>query len=70
MQDLDKPDLSGLEYQIDALLQRIHQLKLENTQLHQNLSYAKQRLAALEEKNQHAVKKINQLIMQLKEKIA
>ncbi|OGO91521.1 MAG: hypothetical protein A3F10_03205 [Coxiella sp. RIFCSPHIGHO2_12_FULL_42_15] len=67
MQNLDKPDLNGLEYQINSLLQTIQQLKVENNQLRHYLSQAQQELVKLEEKNQQAILKINDLIVRLKE---
>ena len=70
MQNLDKPNLGGLDHQINALLQTIHQLKVENGQLRNRLANALHTEAELNEKNKRAQEKITTLITRLKEELA
>lgn len=70
MQNLDKADLSGLEYQIDSLLTTIQQLKSENSHLRNELAHLKKEMIQAEEKRQLATHQINHLITRLKEAMA
>lgn len=69
MQNLDKPSLGGLERQINILLQRLHQLRLENNQLRHRLTHAQQIETTLDEKNKRAQEKMMALITRLKEEL-
>ncbi len=70
MQNLDKTDIGGLEYQIDTLLRSIHRLRLENSSLSNKLSQLERELNHFEEKNHHTVNEIDKIISQLKEEMA
>jgi uncharacterized protein (TIGR02449 family) len=70
MQNLDKLDLGGLEYQVDSLLRNIHQLRFENSTLRSKLKQAEQQIEQLDEKHNIAATKLDKIITQLKEEMA
>jgi uncharacterized protein (TIGR02449 family) len=70
MQNFDKPDLNGLEYQIDSLVRTIHQLQLENHSLRNKLTNSQRDFSRLEEKNHRLAERIQKIINHLKEEMA
>lgn len=70
MYNIDKPELGGLEYQVECLLKNLRQLKLENETLRKRLADHKREAENLENRNRHAADQIDQVIARLKENIA
>lgn len=63
-------ELHDLEAEIDNLLRSVDQYKVENKSLRHQITMVNRERIRLMEQNQRAVKKIKQLIFQLKEEMA